>query len=216
MSGRRSGTGALARWLLMGGIAGLIGACAPHHSAPSSQLSSAPARPTVIISARPAYRLIVDPTLADVASRLVVLHARIETLGADRLRISPTSIDLTLADGTVTHAFDQTRALALLERTQVAVWNLEYTYDDQHRYPPGGLKEPTRRRVKEGIADRVLGDVDVTRDQPVEGFLIIDTHTPLTSLAGTTLGVSASRLSDATPVRDTFQFAASERASASK
>lgn len=216
MIATRSGIGAMIRRLLTGAMAGLITACAPHPPAGPAPQSAAPSPSTVIISARPAYRLIADPTLADIASRLVVLHARIETEGTDRLHVSPTNIDLTLSDGTIAHAFDRTRGLALLERTQVGVWNLEYTYDDQRRYPPGGLKEPTRRRVQAGIAGGLLGDVEVTRDQPVEGFLIIDTHTPLTSLAGTTLGVSASRLSDSARVRDTFQFAATERTSAHK
>lgn len=165
--------------------------------------------PVVRVSATPAYRLTVEPAFADIPSRLVVLYARIETLGDERLHFNPSNVQLELPNGTTARVFDRARAAAVIERTNLAVWSTDYTRDRRQRYPLGGLRTETKRRLKTEMLGGLLNEADVTRYRPLAGYLVVDTQVPLSSLDGTTMAVVANRVGDAAPVRETYQFAAS-------
>lgn len=162
----------------------------------------------LFVSAVPAYRLSVEPVLADAPSRLVVLYARIENQGDSRLRFSPNNVDIQLPNGDSARVLDYPRAVAVLERTDIGVWSTDYARDNSRRYPPGGLRVDTKRRVKNEVRDALLREADVSSYRPLEGYLVVDTGRAFSTLDGSTMDVVASRVGDSTPVRNSYEFAA--------
>jgi hypothetical protein len=163
--------------------------------------------PSVLVSALPTYRLIVDPILADIPSRLLVLRARIETLGDDTLAFRPSGMNLRLPDGKRARVFDRARAEALLARATLGLIDLTYVQAGR-RHVPGGLAGPVEARLKQRVKDELLEYGNVTRARAIEGYLVVDILAPRTSLDGLTLEVVATRVGDAAAARDTYQFAA--------
>ena len=158
--------------------------------------------PAVIVSALPAYRLLIGSDEAWHSSRLVVLSTRIETLESSPLHFRPSDVTLTLPDGTTTRALDRQRARALLDRVDVSPSGLPPATDCRLR-----VGTAARRDLKRQVGDGLLDEADFTRDQPLQGYLIVDTQAALPSLDGAELEVVVHRLSDAAPVRQVYRFA---------
>ena len=155
--------------------------------------------PAVIVTGLPAFRLVITPDEAGRPSRLVVLSTRIETLESSLLHFRPPDVTLTLPDGTTTRAFDRQRARALLERAEVVPDNLP-----NRRVR---LDAAARQELKREVSDALLDETDFASNQPLQGYLIVDTQVPLPSLDGAELEVIVHRVSDATPVRQVYRFA---------
>jgi len=169
-------------------------------------LTTTEVAPSVSVTAIPSYRLIVSPRLADAPSRLLAVHARIETYSEQPLHFSPLGVRLRLPDGTTGRAFDRPRATEVLERADLGAADLSYMAQRNARRPPGGLYERVKGPLKNQLEQSLLGEVDFSRDQPLEGYLIVDAGRPVASLNGALLEVEATRISDALPVRDQYEF----------
>ncbi len=176
---------------------------------PVPAVAVAEAPPVVTVSALLSYRLIINPALADAPSRLLVLHTRIEALDEGSFRFDPAGAQIQLPDGTIGRAFDQARALELLQRTDLGLGDLAYLERGGGGLPRGGLNAPLKPVLTNLVRKELLGRTDFSREQPLQGYLVVDIGRPLASLQGVVLEVEAVRLSDAAPVRDRYEFASS-------
>jgi len=163
-------------------------------------------RPAVLVKAVLAYRLVVDKKLEDTPSRLVILHARIGPKGADKLHFNPANLHLILPDGTKGRVFDKTRAAILMDRTDVAMWNLKYTLEPGHQ--PGGILPEFRAKVKAKIRERLMAETEIPPGRSVKGYIVADTTYPLESFENVSLEVVATRVGDALRIRGSYDFAA--------
>jgi hypothetical protein len=170
----------------------------------------------VAVTAFPAYRLVLDPAQIDQPSRLLVLRTRIEALDENStLHFSPRGVRIILPDGTSGNVFDRARGIEILKRTDLAEGDLSYTEEGNAR-PHGGLAQWTKPLLRDDLSKGLLEESDFDKAQPLTGYLVVDTIRPLSSLDGVVLEVTAIRLGDAEPVRQTFQFAANDSSSASR
>ncbi len=159
----------------------------------------------MIVSAIPVYRLVLSPHLANAPSRLLVLHARLEALNDETLRLSPGDVTLTLPDGSPGKVLDPPRAIELLRRTDIGAADLSYV--GQRNAPgPAGLPQAAKPAIKEEVATNLLYAGDFNDRQPIDGYLVVDTETPLASLDGVVLEIVASRVDDTTGLRYTYRF----------
>lgn len=172
--------------------------------------------PSVMITAVPSYRLIVEARDADSPSRLLLLYTRVETVSDDSLRFDPSQAKLVLPDGTRAGVFDRARASTLLDRTELGSWDLSYTRDASRRRSSGGFPPAIARQLKEQVRGTLLDATELRRGQPVMGFLLVDTGVPLASLERASLEVVARRVGDAQAVREVYQFAATSTAQPSR
>ena len=156
------------------------------------------------VSALPAYRLVANPALADLPSRLLVVQLRLGGSQSGALSVSPDDVQLVLANGEPGRVFDRGRAVELLRRTTLAEGDLSYL--QRGAYPPGGLDDTTRMQMTEMIGTNLLSDTVFTSDQPIQGFVVVDTGTPLSSLEGVSFEVIAYRLRDSTGERGAYRF----------
>ena len=165
-------------------------------------------RPSVLVKAFPAYRLVVDKKLEDAPSRLVILHARIGSKEMDKLHFAPANLHLLLPDGSRGRVFDKTRAAILMDRTDIAMWNLKYTLEPGH--PPGGILPEFRAKVKAKIRERLMAETEIPPGRSVKGYIVADTTYPLESFENVSLEVVATRDGDALRIRGSYDFAAQE------
>ncbi len=177
---------------------------------PASRPPSAPAPPLAAgaelsVTARPAYRLAISPGGADAPSRLLVLQVRLATSDDTALSVAPEDIALTLPNGEPGRVFDQARAVEVLHRTILADADLSYLQRGS-AHPPGGLDDGTRSGLVDIILGNLLSAQAFAGGQGAQGFVVVDTQVPLTSLDGASLQVVAYRLRDAAPVTAPYQF----------
>lgn len=159
------------------------------------------------ISATPAFRLIFSQREGDLPSRLLVLWARIETDTHNIYDVRPIDARVVLPDGSKIRVLDRDRAAVLVRRTWLGAYDLSYR--TQPRFPWGGISEPARKRLQEEVIASLIDDSALTRHHPLEGYLVVDTITPLSTLDRVGLEVVARRASDHVRVRNTYQFASS-------
>jgi len=183
---------------------------------PESRPVSAPAveEKPFHISATPAFRLIVDQREGDLPSRLLVLWARIETSNHNVYDVRPIDARVVLPDGNKIRVLDRERAAVLVRRTWLGAWDL--SYQTQREFPWGGLYEPVRKRLQDEVIAGLLDDAALTQNRVLEGYLVVDTVTPLASLERVGLEIVARRASDRVRVRNTYQFASSAAEPAAK
>ena len=184
---------------------------------PPSRLPSAPAPPPpaagaeLSVTARPAYRLAISPGGADAPSRLLVLQVRLATSDDSALSVAPEDIVLTLPNGEPGRVFDQARAVEVLHRAILADADLSYLQSGS-AHPPGGIDDGTRSGLVDIILGNLLSAQAFAGGQGAQGFVVVDTQVPLTSLAGASLQVVAYRLRDTSPVTAPYQFNAAPAA----
>jgi hypothetical protein len=157
------------------------------------------------VTAVPAYRLIVSPGLADLPSRLLVLQVRMTTTGDAALSVAPDDLTLTLPGGRPARIFDRARAMELVRRTTLGDASLS-SLSGNGAANPGGIATDTQSQVADTVMGNLLADGVFIRGQNLQGFVIADTSTPLTSLDGASLGVTAYRLRDGVAVQTAYQF----------
>lgn len=180
-------------------------------TAPGTPPTVAAASSDLTVNALPVYRLIADPALADLPSRLLVLQVRLSASGGAALSVAPDDVALTLPNGAPARVFDRARAVELLRRTMLADANRSYLQRTGN-HPPGGLDAFARARLSDLVTNNLLTNGAVAGDQTIEEFVVVDTGTPLASLDGAALHVVAYRLRDAAPQAATYQFAATAAA----
>ena len=152
----------------------------------------------MILTAAPIYRLVLDPALANVPSRLMVVQVRVGTIGDAALSVAPADVTLTLPDGEPARILDRARAIEVLHRTMLA---------SAGTTPTSGVSDSTPLMPAEGLAGNLLSDGVFTNGQTLHGLLVVDTGAPLVSLDGASVQVTAYRLSDSAPVVLTYQLA---------
>jgi hypothetical protein len=157
------------------------------------------------VSALPVYRLIANPMLIDAPSRLLVLHVRFSTNLDRAMSFTPEDTALALVGGERARVFDRGRAMELVRRTTLANADLGYV-QNRHSYQPGGLDPSTLSALNELIMTNLLAEGAFTSGPEVQGYVVIDTGTPVVSLEGATLDLWAFRLSDSQPAHGRYQF----------
>ena len=156
------------------------------------------------ISARPAYRLVTTPILADAPSRLLVLQVRVNS-GDDRaLTLSADDLAIILPTGEQRRVFDRGRALELLRRTTLAEADLSYTRHEG--YLPGGVDAAVQPELNALVVSQLLNEGAFTGGYVVQGYVVVDTGVALVSLDGSSFHAVAYRLSDGVPAQGTYQF----------
>src|SRR5215468_3694848 len=158
------------------------------------------------VSAHPAYRLVAIPWLADAPSRLLILQVWLAAKGSGALSVSLDDMQLVLANGEQGRIFDRMRANELLRRTTLAEADLSYLQHGGH--PTGGLDEAAQSQLTDMIGSNLLTEGVFTADVPLQGFLVVDTGTPLSTLDGVVIQVIAYRLSDGVGARGSYRFGA--------
>jgi hypothetical protein len=204
------------RWMRAGIAAGAVLVCATgctlpdflHRRQPTAAAQPAPQAAgwdDFIVSAYPAYRLVASPWLADSPSRLLVLQLRLNASGPGALSVTPDDVQLVLANGEHGRIFDRVRANELLRRATLADADLSYLQRAGH--PPGGLDEAAQLQLTDMIGRNLLTEGAFTADQGLQGFVVVDTGAPLSSLDGVAVEVTAYRLSNSAPARGAYRFA---------
>jgi hypothetical protein len=158
------------------------------------------------VSAIPVYRLIVAPALADAPSRLLVFQLRLTTSGDAALSVSPEDLALVLANGQPGRIFDRARAVEILRRTTLGDADLSYVWRNGE-HPSGGLSQSVQPELTDLVSNTLLSQGVFINGQTLQGYVVADTGTPLTTLEGVTLDVTAYRLRDAAPAHVAYQFA---------
>jgi hypothetical protein len=197
----------LATVVAVAALASLAAGCFLYPSAPEVP---PPAPPKVLpspvtVSATPAFRLIVSPDFVDTPSRLIVLYARVETRGSERLHFDPTQMHLVFPGKRRGEIFDAPRAAVLLEQTELGRWDLDFSKGTAHS--PNGFDKEFRARLKEKIREALMTPADFGPEQALSGYVIADTGFPVTSLEDAALEVVTTRVRDLVEFRTTHQFA---------
>lgn len=177
-------------------------ATAPPQAAPLTGLT---------VTAIPVYRLIATPVMADLPSRLVVLQVRIDSTLDRAVSFSPDDISFVLASGQRGVVFDRGRAMELLRRTTLGDADLSYA-QRSYNYPPGGFDQSAAAQLSDTVTSNLLSEQAFTNEQAIQGYVVVDTGVPLTTLSGSTVEVVVYRLSDSQPAGGQYQFAAAEPA----
>jgi hypothetical protein len=197
----------LATVVAVGALASVAAGCFLYPAAPEVPPPPPPkVLPSpVTVSATPAFRLIVNPQFADGPSRLIVLYVRVEARGNDRLHFDPAQMHLVLPGKRRGEIFDAPRAAVLLEQTELARWDLDYSRGPAHT--PSGFDKDFRTRLKEKIHEALMTPADFGPGLALTGYLIADTGVPVTSLEDAALEIVTTRVRDLLEVRTTYQFA---------
>jgi len=156
-----------------------------------------------IVSALPVYRLVVNQALLDLPSRLLVFQLRLSGSQVGVLSVTGDNVQLVLPNGEPGRVFDRGRATELLHRATLADADLAYV---RRGAPPGGFDEVRRQQMAESIATNLLSDGVFTSDQPMQGYVVVDTLTPLASLDGVVFQVTAYRLSDGAAAHGAYRY----------
>lgn len=178
-------------------------------AAPAPSPTAPPPAPLtgLTITALPVYRLIATPFTADLPSRLLVLQVRIDSSVDRALSFSPSDVSFILPNGQRAVVFDRGRAMALLHRMTLGDADLSYVQrDDNH--PPGGLDPGAAAQLNDSVMGSLLSEIAFNNEHGIQGYLVVDTGVPLTTLSGSTVEVVAYRLSDSQPAGGQYQFAA--------
>jgi hypothetical protein len=176
----------------------------PAARAPSGQATAAAGASGLTMTALPMYRLVTSPELADSPSRLFVIQVRLVATDA-ALSVSLDDMTLVLPNGQHGRTFDRARALELLRRTTLVDADLSYLLHNGD-HVPGGLSDAARASLRDLVAEHLLTDDAFTAEQPLVGFVIVDTGVTLLSLDGASLEVVAHRLRDAEPAATVYAF----------
>lgn len=155
--------------------------------------------------ALPIYRLVANPLYIDTPSRLLVLQVRLESPDGTAYTFTPRELAVVLPDGSRARIFDRPRAFELLRRTIIA--EADFAYLQRPDHPPGGIAPGSRAAIADLVASRLLADGLFDASQPLQGYVIVDVGAARTSLDGATVEVTATRMTDATPVRAAYRLA---------
>jgi hypothetical protein len=203
---RRRTARALAWAGLMIGMAG----CIPRHTA----VAPAPAGPAAGATASeftavavPVYRLVATRAQLDAPSRLLVVQLRIMSTGAHSYTVGPGDLTVALPDGTHARIFDSARADQLLRRTYLADADLSYLLRPGH--VPGGVAAYSSGALAQMVESNLLREGIVTPEQPLQGYIVIDTGEAMSSIEGASFEVIARRVGDYAPARYAYQLATS-------
>jgi len=161
--------------------------------------------PEVRVEARVAHRLVISPPPVDGPGRLLVLRLRVESLEAEALIFNPARLALTLAGGGNARILDRPRAAALIDRLPLAP---PITADTEHNASPTASagSHTHERALRDRVKKQLLGIGATSRDRPLAGYLVVDTRSPVLSLAGATLNIVFRRARSRTPVRVGYRF----------
>jgi hypothetical protein len=213
--GRWAKTSVLAVSVLLGGATGctLPDLLFRQPPAPSSRAAQAEAPGGFTVMALPAYRLLVAPAPDDLPSRLLVIRLQLSTTDEHALSVALDDIAIVLPSGERRPIFDRGRAMELVRRTTLA--DAEHPYAPANgEHSPGRLSEFARLQLTDMVLENLLTDGVVNSEQPMQGFVVVDTGVPLMSLDGASIDVTAYRVSDASPANAAYHFAAPEAAEA--
>jgi hypothetical protein len=195
----------LAARLLVGGLLALgCAGCAwlrDSEPPPAPQVVDDIAR-DVSVAATPFHRLIVNAAELDNTSRLVVFYVRIET-AAESFRIRSVEMTLDYGDGTSGIVFDRERARALLERTDLLILDADATVRDPAGYDRTAAYQQELRRM---ILEELLDEGEVRRDQPLRGYVVLDTRRSYPSFEGTSFYIQLTRVDDGAQLRQFHRF----------
>jgi hypothetical protein len=156
------------------------------------------------VTAVPSYRLLIDTASPDSPSRLLVVHVRAAARAERSFSFGLGSVRLRLADGRFARVFDRERAAVLVRRTRLGAANLSYLHTNGGNHPPGGLPPQLQSSLEDYVLDHLLADGTVRPGEPMEGYVVIDTLEPLSSLDGAVL--EATTEENGVAARDTFLF----------
>jgi hypothetical protein len=212
-TGRAANRLPLAGLLILGVLVG--GGCgwAPwrrdHGAVERVTVTTADVEHAVRLRVAPSYRLLPSPALVSAATRLFVLHANLENVSGEILDFEPGRARLVLPDGTEGRVFDRSRAAELVRRTALALPGPE-AGGDSRAGGPDILREPVLSRLRIEIVRSLLGPESLDPREILEGYVVIDTERPLSSLGGVMLEILATRVRDETVVREAYEFAQRE------
>jgi hypothetical protein len=145
-------------------------------------------------------------------SRLLALKIRVEVLAdADGLQFDPTRLRLTLSGGQKAQVFDRDRAMALLQRTTIALDTSPHISRTDSKLSK--LEPRMERHHKQQVMDSLLDVRPLGAKQPAEGYVVVDTKAPYSSLQGSTLVVVAGTSAAPRAARGTYEFANGRRSS---
>ncbi|MGD9762877.1 MAG: hypothetical protein AB7V27_04095 [Candidatus Binatia bacterium] len=156
------------------------------------------------VTAAPVFRLVANPALLDVPSRLLVMRVVLQGTGQSYFGFGLQDFKVAFPDGTTARVFDQPRALELLRRTMIADADMSYLARGEQG---GGVSDDVRESYHFMISNKLLSDGSFGPQQPLEGYVVIDTQQPLMSLSGASLEVVARRVGDDAPTRYACQLA---------
>ena len=157
------------------------------------------------VSALPVYRLIASPRFIDVPSRLLVLHVRLSTSIDRGSNVWPQNTVLTLPGGELGRVFDRVRALELLRRTTLADANFAYLQQASWNQP-GGLDASNRSLLMETVKTNLLPEGVLIRGADLQGYVVADVGTPMTSLQGATLDIWSYPMDESAPAYAQYAF----------
>jgi hypothetical protein len=158
----------------------------------------------VFVTAAPSYRLLVDGAAADAPSRLLVLYTRVEARSGASVPFALANLRLRLGNGQFARIFDPERAAVLVRRTRLGAANLSYLHTSGERQVPGGLPPWGQEALRKQLLEHLLAGGTVRPDEPLRGYLVVDTLEPLASLDGAVLEAITEH--DGVAARDTFLF----------
>lgn len=158
--------------------------------------------PRLSVRAQPIFRLVVPPNRTDLPTRLVVLFVRVDNIHHLPVTIGPERIRLELPDGSRRHALDAPRAVAILQRTVLAVPEID-GLDRGGDMPDGGLRLPEHRYWHGRVLAELFPARDLGPGESAEGFVVVDTGRRFWSLRDSAIEAFADspRQADAVPAR---------------
>lgn len=192
-------------WMIGLGVALTTAGCVPRPSATPKETVRAATAEDFAVVAVPVYRLVTSPALLDAPSRLVVVQVHITSTGPHSYSVAPGDLTVALPDGTHARIFDRARAGQLLRRTLLAEADMSYLLRPNH--VAGGVGTYSASALTEMIERNLLADGIANPEQPLQGYVVIDTGQVMMSLDGASFEVIARRLGDDAPARYAYQLA---------
>jgi hypothetical protein len=160
-----------------------------------------PIKPSVQVSAAPAFRLIVPTTYGASVARLFVVNTLVKNVGDAPLDFRPEKARLLMPDGSPAGmVFDVPRAAEVLRRTRLAslsapIGSIGSDMPDYER----------SQRTRE-VSGLLLYGTTLLPGQEAHGYLIADAGTGITTFEGLALEVAVTRASDQSIMRDLYRF----------
>jgi hypothetical protein len=150
----------------------------------------------IALAAMPEYRLLISSNAAPDQSRLIAFLTRVDNIGGDTFHFTPNNAGVVLPDGTMFRALDRVRANALLKRVTLS----------RSSGAASGAAEIVADSVRAQVSQTLLDERDLTSEQTLLGYVIVDTQQPLPSLDGTQFEVRLTRASDGAVLRQEHRF----------
>lgn len=190
---------------LCAALALLAGGCPQTTAPPAAPSPTAPAwvpPPRLSVRAQPIFRLVVPPNRTDLPARLAVLFVRVDNIHHRPLSIGVDRIRLELPDGSRSWALDRPRAVEILQRTVLAVPEID-DLDRDGAVPSGGLYVADQRYWHARILAELFPDRELGPGESIEGFVVFDTGRRFWSLRDAAIEAFADspRLPEAVPAR---------------